>query len=1013
MKYRRIEISVRPELADPFARHTRWEIQSTVGFPVRGVRAVSVYTVYSALSQQKILDFATDVLNDPVLTVFSVNTPVALGFPPFTWAVEVSFKKGVTDNVGDTAGQVLRMMIGRPHDRCRVYRSTQYLIDADLSRDEIVTVANEVLYNSLIEEIDVLGYEEFIGGGGFRPKERHYPSLYRPRTRSYDLHIPDRDLLALSERRVLALSLDELLYFRSYFDREDVKRNRRNIGIGDDPTDVELEAFAQTQSEHCKHKIFNASIEYREGEKSERISSLFRTYIMAATKRISREKNWLVSVFRDNAGVIRFTDRYNLAFKVETHNSPSALDPYGGAITGIVGCDRDPAGTGIGSRIIAHTDVLCFGDPCHKGELPPRMMHPKRIMEGVIKGIEDGGNKCGIPTINGGLIFDPSFSGKPLVFCGSVGIMPRKINGIPTHKKRVNPGDVLVMVGGRIGKDGIHGATFSSEEIKESSPVQAVQIGDPITQKKMLDMLIEARDLGLYRAITDNGAGGLSSSVGEMALLSGGAHIEIERAPLKYEGLDPWEILLSEAQERMTLAVPEEKLGELLALAKRRDVLATPIGEFTDSGFFLVTCGEKTVCCLDLEFLHSNIPLLLEAEWDAPPVKEKRPKVQGGLGEMLIDMISDLNCCSREPVVRRYDHEVGGSTVIKPYIGECEAGPSDGGVIFPLDAEGAGFVLSCGINPFFSRVDTYHMAACALDEALRNAVTVGADPQRVALLDNFCWPDPVYDSEKTPDGKLKLAQLVRACKGLYETAVAYGTPFISGKDSMKNDYKIGDHKVSVLPTILISAIGIVPDIDSCVTSDFKFPGDVIYLLGNTGRHLGESLFYRKFGGRASAVPEVDTRANMKLYRAYHRLCRDGLIASGHDLSEGGVGVALAESCIAGGIGAEVYLDEVHLSEMRHVDVGHGAAGSRNALEDEEILFSESCGRIIVSVEKKRERAFLETCGDIPVSRLGTVKDNGSLVVYGKDKKRLFSLRVEKLMEKYRDPLYRVLGMKRA
>jgi phosphoribosylformylglycinamidine synthase II len=1003
VRYQRIEISVKPQLEDPFASHMRWEIQSTLGFTVRGVRAVSVYTVYSSLPEKEILDFARDVLNDPVLTIFSVGTPVALQLPPFRWAVEVSFKRGVTDNVGHTAEQVLRMKTGEPDDSLRVYRSTQYLIDADLSCDEIRAVARDVLHNPLIEDVDLLGYEDFIGGGGFMPKERHFPSLHRPLTRSYDLHIPDKELVALSERRVLALSLDELVHFRSYFDRAQVKKRRKEFDIGVNPTDVELEAFAQTQSEHCKHKIFNATIEYREDGRTERISSLFRTYITAATEKIAKQKDWLVSVFRDNAGVIRFTDRYNLVFKVETHNSPSALDPYGGAITGIVGCDRDPAGTGIGSRIIAHTDVLCFGDPRHSGPLPPRMMHPKRIMEGVIKGIEDGGNKCGIPTINGAMVFDQSFSGKPLVFCGSVGIMPLEIAGNLSHDKRVVPGDAIVMVGGRIGKDGIHGATFSSEEIKESSPVQAVQIGDPITQKKMLDMLIEARDRGLYRAITDNGAGGLSSSVGEMALFSGGARLELEKAPLKYQGLDPWEILLSEAQERMTLAVPELKLGELFSLAEKRDVLATRIGEFTDSGVFHVTYGQKTVCCLDLDFLHSKIPLVLEAEWEKSRTVEKRPDPAGGPARVLCDLVSDLNSCSREPVVRRYDHEVGGGTVIKPYVGENETGPSDGGVISPLDAACAGFVLSCGINPFLSRIDTYHMAACALDEALRNAVVVGADPQRVALLDNFCWPDPVYDPEKTPDGKLKLAQLVRACRGLSETAVAYGTPFISGKDSMKNDYKVGDHKVSVLPTVLVSAIGIVPDVRNCVTPDFKFSGDGIYLLGATEKHLGESLFYRKFGGCSGAVPEVDPAANMKIYRAYHRVLSDGLIVSGHDLSEGGLGVALAESCIAGGIGADIYLAAACFADP----------DSDCALEDEEILFSESTGRIVISVDPKKEEEFFEACGEIPVVRIGTVMDHSSLDVYGKAGNRLFSLSVEELTVKYRDPLYRVLGMERA
>jgi phosphoribosylformylglycinamidine synthase II len=1004
VEYRRIEIAVKPVFDDPFAGHTEWEIRSTLGLPLERVRRVSVYTVYSDLSERRIRQFASEVLNDPVLTVFSSTAPVALQLGPFSWAVEVSFRRGVTDNVGHTATEMLQTMFHLPEGSVNVYSSTQYLIDGDLTREDIETVAREILCNTLIQEIDLLDYGTFKTRDGFPPKSRHFPSSHTPRVQRYDLHIPDRDLLLLSEKRVLALSLDELSYFRSYFDRDDVKKERTASGIGTDPTDAELEVFAQTQSEHCKHKIFNAEITYREGKKTERISSLFSTYIVSATERISEKKDWLVSVFRDNAGVVRFSDHYNLAFKVETHNSPSALDPYGGAITGIVGCDRDPAGTGVGSRIIAHTDALCFGDPYQQGPLPPRMMHPKRIMEGVIKGIEDGGNKCGIPTINGAIVFDPSFSGKPLVFCGSVGIMPERVCGVPSHDKRVAPGDIIVMVGGRIGKDGIHGATFSSEEIKESSPVQAVQIGDPITQKKMLDMLLEARDRCLYRAITDNGAGGLSSSVGEMALLSGGARLEIDKAPLKYEGLDPWEVLLSEAQERMTLAVPPDKLPELLSLAGSRDVLATPIGEFTDSGFFFVTSDGEPVCHLDLDFLHSKIPMILDAQWEPPRIEMKKPSLPDGLGQALVALLSDLNACSREPVVRRYDHEVGGGSVVKPYVGKEEAGPADGGVISPLETDKEGFVLSCGINPFYSRIDTYHMAACVLDEALRNAVVCGADPERVALLDNFCWPDPVYDKGKTPDGKYKLAQLVRACRGLYDTAMAYETPFISGKDSMKNDYKVGDHKVSVLPTILVSAIGIVPDISLCATPDFKIGGDIIYLLGSTGRHLGESLFFRKFGGASCDVPVVDTARNIRVYRTYHGLLKKGLIESGHDLSEGGIATALCESCIAGLRGAEIHLDGLQPD---------GVTKGCSPLDDEEALFSESTGRILVSVEPSREDEFCTACRAIPYAWIGTVTDDKLLTVFGTADKRLFSLDVEKLSDQYRDPLYRVLGMKRA
>ena len=997
MNYHRIEIAVRPEREDPYGRHTAWEIESTLGYRVHSVRTVTVYTVYSDLPEEKIRSFASEVLCDPVLSIYSVDAPVGLGLPPFSWIVEVSFKRGVTDNVGHTATQVLTMMTGEGGGTGnRVYKSTQYLIDADLILDQVRRIGKEILYNGLIEDIEILSREQYAQGGGFPVKERHGVENYMPRTALLNLDISDKELKKLSSERTLALTLDEMKFFRDYYERAGIRDARRAVGLGIDPTDVELECFAQTQSEHCKHKIFNALITYREEERQERVNSIFNTYIRAATEKIAEKKRFLVSVFSDNAGVIEFNETYNLAFKVETHNSPSALDPYGGSITGIVGVDRDPAGTGLGSRLIAHTDVLCFGDPCMEGDLPPRMMHPKRIMEGVVKGIEDGGNKCGIPTVNGGIIFNDSYRGKPLVFCGSVGIMPRAIQGVPSHMKEVRPGDIIVMIGGRIGKDGIHGATFSSEEISETSPVQAVQIGDPITQKKMLDMVLEARDRLLYRAITDNGAGGLSSSVGEMARLSGGAYLELEKAPLKYPGLDPWEILLSEAQERMTLAVPPENLEWFLDLARRRDVLAVPIGRFTDSGHFHVTYEGKTVCYLNLDFLHANIPLSLEAEWAPPLIEERLPPVDKSLDRILLEAIGDLNICSREPVIRRYDHEVGGNTVLKPLIGPDEAGPADGGVIAPVPGDQRGFVLSVGINPFYSEIDTYHMAANVIDEAVRNAVAVGADPDRIALLDNFCWPDPVHDPAKTPDGKHKLAQLVRAAQGCHDTAVAYGTPFISGKDSMKNDYKIGAHKVSVLPTVLISALGIIPDVRKCVSSDFKAAGDAVYLLGTTGRHLGQSLFYRKYGGSSAGVPRVDTAAHLKLNRVYHHLVQDCLLASGHDLSEGGLAVALMECCIGGGIGVWVDLFQVM---------------NESGLRAEEALFSESAGRYLVSVSPGQEERFLALTRDIPVLRIGETAEGGYIDVWmGCD--RLASLPVEETARAFRDPLYRIMGMER-
>ena len=641
---------------------------------------------------------------------------------------------------------------------------------------------------------------------------------------------------------MLALSLKEMKTLRDYAEDRGVREERQKVGLGENLTDCEVEAIAQTWSEHCKHKIFNAWIDYSEKDgKGQRIDSLFDTYIKRSTEEIRRamgEKDWCVSVFKDNAGVMRFNEDWNVVFKVETHNSPSALDPYGGALTGIVGVNRDPFGTGKGAKLIFNVDTFCFAPPDYSKPLPPRLLHPKRIYEGVREGVEHGGNKSGIPTVNGSLVFDDRYAGKPLVYCGTGGIMPRMILGEPSHKKQASPGDRIVMTGGRIGKDGIHGATFSSEELHEESPTSAVQIGDPITQKRMTDFLLRARDLGLYHAITDNGAGGLSSSVGEMAQDCNGCRMDLERAPLKYSGLDPWEILLSEAQERMTLAVPPEKLDRFLGLAKRMDVEATVLGEFTASGKFHVLYGGKTVAYLDMDFLHNGYPKMeLRARWQTQVNPEPQFADPEDLTPGLKRLLSRYNVSSKESVIRQYDHEVQGGSVVKPLVGALNDGPGDAAVLRPLLDSWEGVVISSGICPRYSDIDTYHMMACAIDEAIRNNIAVGGNLKHMAGLDNFCWCDPVQ-SEKTPDGEYKLAQLVRANMALYDYTTAFGVPCISGKDSMKNDYLIGTTKISIPPTVLFSAVSVMTDVRKCVTMDAKRAGTAYMYWGKPSTRWG-------------------------------------------------------------------------------------------------------------------------------------------------------------------------------
>jgi phosphoribosylformylglycinamidine synthase len=692
-------------------------------------------------------------------------------------------------------------------------------------------------------------------------------------------------------------------------------------------------------------------------------------------------EDWCLSVFSDNAGIIRFNDDWNLVFKVETHNSPSALDPYGGALTGIVGVNRDPFGCGRGAKLIFNTDVFCFAPPDYAKPLPKRILHPRRIYEGVREGVEHGGNKSGIPTVNGCLVFDERYLGKPLVYCGTGGIMPARINGEPTHTKEILPGDLIVMTGGRIGKDGIHGATFSSEELHEGSPVTAVQIGDPITQKKMTDFLLVARDLGLYRAITDNGAGGLSSSVGETATLSGGCELDLKAAPLKYPGLNPWEILISESQERMTLAVDPARIDAFLCLARKMGCEATVLGRYTDSGWFHIRYGEETVVYLEMKFLHDGLPQMnLRAAWAPPRHAEPDFPEPPDLGGALMEMLSRLNICSKESVVRQYDHEVQGGSVVKPLTGVVNDGPSDAAVIRPLLDSFEGIVVANGICPRYSDIDAYHMAAAAIDEAVRNAIAVGASLDRMAGLDNFCWCDPVR-SEKTPDGEYKLAQLVRANEALYAITTAYGVPCISGKDSMKNDYQIGETRISIPPTLLFSTLAKMEDVRKAVTMDVKRPGDLVYVLGKTYRELGGSEWYALHGAIGNDVPQVRTETAKTLYEALSRAIRAGLVASCHDCSDGGLGMALAETAFAGGLGLEVDLKSVPAEGIGR---------------DDELLFSESQSRFVVTVHPDAREAFEAALAGSAFARIGQVIAEEDLRIEGLGGKRIIDQELAEL-----------------
>jgi len=988
----RIEVAFRAEHADALGSSTCERIKQDLGLAVSEVRTIEVYTLDGPLAPKELELIARELLSDPVVQCCSIDEPLARELK-WDWLIEVGFRPGVTDAVGETARAAICDLLGKD---VPTYSSRQYLISGDLGESDVHHIATDLLANDLIERFSI--YERSRWEGRFPTVVPAVHLDHEPSAETIDLDVSGEELQEISRRRLLALNLEEMRAIKEYFKSHAEERAR--MGLPPNPTDVELEALAQNWSEHCKHKIFKGLIEYHDEEKGtkETIDSVFKTYIQGATEEIAKRKDWLVSVFLDNAGVIRFDDEYNLVFKVETHNSPSALDPYGGALTGIVGVNRDPLGTGLGCRLLFNTDVFCFAPPDYKKPIPKGLKHPKRVFEGVRRGVEHGGNKSGIPTVNGTIRFDERFLGKPLVYCGTGGIMPAKAGSIPSHEKRIEPGDLIVMVGGRIGADGIHGATFSSEALTEESPTSAVQIGNPFVQKVMADMLLEARDRRLYRAIHDNGAGGLSVSVAELAERVGGAELHLERAPLKYPGLDPWQILVSESQERMTLAVPPDKIDEFLKLAGRREVEATVLGRFTGSGKFHVLYRGKTVAYLDTHFLVGGQPQRrMRAVWRRPQCREPKFPEPPDLGEALHKMLGRLNICSKEAVIRQYDHEVQAQTVVKPLVGPQNDGPGDAAVLWPLEMQRKGsrrgVVVACGINPSYGDIDTYHMAALALDEAIRNAAAVGADPEYIAVLDNFCW--------SSSDDEFRLAQLVRACRALYEYAVAFGTPFISGKDSMYNDFVgelEGKHvKISVPPTILISALGVIGDVGKAVTMDLKEPGNLLYLLGETREELGGSEYFAMMGEEldgkpfiGNRVPQVDAVSARERYRRLHQAIQEGLVRSCHDCSEGGLGVALAEMAFAGGFGLRVDLRKV--------------PGASSFERRDYLLFSESASRLLVEVRPEHRERFEGLFRGTAFALIGEVSDEPLLRVVGLRGQEAICERIEGLKASWKRAL---------
>jgi phosphoribosylformylglycinamidine synthase len=1007
------EVDIHPAAGQPdlLARAVTSEA-ADLGLGPFEVEAARGFLVQGDISQEQIERIARELLADLVVERPVIGT---LHAPREESRVGYAHQDQATEETVGTAHPTVVHVLPKPGVTDPVAASTQAAIaDFGIPADAVVTLrkfwirgldaaglarlTTRLLANDSIEQTII---------GPLTISQIHLGSPYQFQPLSVPIRdLGDQALVALSKQRTLSLTLVEL---------QTIQRHYRELGR--EPTDIELETIAQTWSEHCSHKTLAGRVIYTDENGTRQFNNLLKETIFAATERIRRElgeDDWCVSVFRDNACIVRFDDQHNVAFKVETHNRPSAIEPYGGANTGVGGVIRDTLGTGLGAKPIANTDVFCFAPPdLPADELPPGVLHPRRVMRGVVAGVRDYGNRMGIPTVNGALYFDERYVGNPLVFCGDVGLLPRD-----KSFKETRPGDLIVAIGGRTGRDGIHGATFSSAELtheSEKTSGGAVQIGNAITEKMVLDVLLKARDEGLYNAVTDCGAGGFSSAVGEMGAEIG-AEVWLEKAPLKYEGLSYTEIWISEAQERMVLAVPEDKWPRLAELCQSEGVEATAIGRFEPNGKLELKYHGTSVGQLSMHFLHEGRPKVERQATYQPAAANPQSAIRNPQSQVpnpksqirnpqsaihaaaLLRLLSALNIASKEWVIRQYDHEVQGGSVIKPLVGAANDGPSDAAVLRPVLSSRRGLVIACGMNPLYGDYDTYHMAACAIDEAVRNCVAVGADPRRIAILDNFCWG--YTDRPET------LGALVRASLACYDVAVAFGTPFISGKDSLNNEFSYerdGQRRTIQIPhTLLISALSQVEDVRRCVTMDLKAPDNLVYQVGATKDELAGS-HYRRVGyahqdsdkanegsvgtahttlpsvGTAypTSVPQVDVATAKRTFAAVHEAIHRGLVRACHDLSEGGLAVAIAEMAFAGECGVRLRLADVPRN------------GSLEAHTDEldtVLLFSESASRFLVEVPpaKRTEFEAILRSADVPHAHIGETTDGGRLQIAAAD-----------------------------
>ena len=970
----RVEVRPKSGQRDPRADAVIRQAAS-LGLPrPSAAQHASVYLLEGDLSEGQVRRIADELLADPVTQVAELQARGTVR-PRLDALIEVHPLPGVTDPAAESVEAAVRAMFGTA---VTVRTGDRYDLGG-VKQSDATTIGEKALANAVIHGIHSEPWhpERFPAGHGYSLRIVEVPVR----------ELTDAQLEKLSREAHLFLSLDEMRAIQAEYRR-----------LGREPREIELETLAQTWSEHCVHKTLKSTVRYREAnlgagqrslaaaaapgrpghvaeaDGSVTIRNLLKSTVAAGTFALIDEKradriDWCLSVFVDNSGVIAFDEHHAVCFKCETHNRPSAIEPYGGAATGIGGCIRDIMGTGLGAKPIAATDVFCVA-PLTGTDVPAGCLPPRRILSQVVAGVRDYGNRMGIPTVNGAVWFDPRYVGNPLVYCGVIGVMPRTM-----VKGETRRGDRIVAIGGRTGRDGIHGATFSSAEVEHGHSTEfshAVQIGNAITEKKMLDAMLAARDQAdgpLYSGTTDCGAGGFSSAIGEMGK-DVGATVNLERAPVKYDGLSPTEIWISEAQERMVLSVPPAKVDRLRAICAAHGVELCDLGEFgsADGTIRLLWHGTE-VGSLDTHFLHEGVPMpTREAVWDAAWSAEQVPAAGNGtgVGPRLLDtactLLAHPNLASKEWIIRQYDHEVQGASVVKPLVGVGTGGPSDAAVVHPVAGSRRALAIANGLATGWS-ADAYAMTLAAIDECVRNLVCVGADPARIAILDNFCWP--------SCDDPRNMGSLVRAAEACYDGALAYRAPFISGKDSLKNQFRTQDGRtIMIPPTLLVSGFGIVEDAERACTMDLKSAGNVMVLVGTTGARMGGShrAMLGACGHADMRLPDVDPARGARTAHAVAACIAHGAVRSAHDPSEGGLLPALAEMCFAGGLGARI--------DLSHMPV------TGTDVPDECRAFAEDPHRYVLEVEPSKLGTVQAHLDGIPHAVIGTVTDEPTLELVG-------------------------------